>query len=244
MTLGADDKETRTSLVPANAARIEAASKLLLFVLGLLSTRFLQTYRVYRPLFVGTLAYTSISLVFVILFVLAYRTTTRFARPLYFVSYSMDVLFASLVIYYSAEFSNEMYLLYSLLALKNALYYPFWTGVLAFSFALGPLYVIVLRMSLGSWYFLTESSFLLRYAVLFVVVLTAIYLGWINERSRRRENHLRRSLDERTLELDNKTRATQQMAAGLGNRVLELRTLQEGIKAINSALALETADKP
>jgi signal transduction histidine kinase len=167
------------------------------------------------------------------------RASGRASGIAFFVSYAADVAFASQVIYYSAEFGSEMYLLYALLALKSAIYYPAWPEVLIFPFSLGPLYVLILRLSLGSWYFLTEAFFLFRYGVLFAVVLAAVYLGWLNERNRRREAHLRHSLAERTWELDAKTRATQQMAANLGNRVLELRTLQEGIKAINSALALE-----
>ncbi|MGB9880957.1 MAG: ATP-binding protein, partial [Anaerolineae bacterium] len=85
----------------------------------------------------------------------------------------------------------------------------------------------------------SESVFLQRYVLLWSGILIAMYLSWWNERNYLSQVSLQRTLAERTVELDNKTRTMQQMATSLGNRVLELRTLQEGIKAINSALALE-----
>lgn len=214
-------------------------TKWILLILGLISTSFLEKYHTFTWLAIGVLTYTLLTLFFSYLFTSGTRAVRRLGRSVYFASYAVDIVFASQVIYYSGGVSSEMYLLYALLALRSAIYYPFWPEVLAFPLALGFFYVLVLRFSVGSWYFLTTTSFLLRYAVLLAVVLLALYLGWLNERSRHREASLRRSLAERTDDLDQKTQAMQQMATNLGNRVLELRTLQEGIKAINSALALE-----
>lgn len=215
------------------------SAKWLLLVLGLISTRFAETYRVFPWLTVGIVAYALMNLAFTI----ALRPEGEFVkqggRTAYFISYASDIAFASLAIYYGADLSNEVYLLYVLLALESAIYYPVWPDVVILPIVQGPLYALILRLSLGSWYFLASSAFWLRYGVLFGAVLAALYLGWLNERGRIREAYLKSGLAERSLELDAKTLATQQMAANLGNRVLELRTLQEGIKAINSALALE-----
>jgi len=188
---------------------------------------------------IGALAYLALTAVFTYWFGFRAASANPPRRRAHYVSHLSDILFASQVIYYSGGVSSDMHLLYALLALKSTIYYPLWPDALGFSFALGPLYVLVLRLSVGSWYFLTEMPFLGRYAVLLAVVLGTMYLGWIYERIHRRESHLQRSLSERTYDLDNKTRAMQQMASNLGNRVLELRTLQEGVKAINSALELE-----
>jgi len=215
------------------------ASKWILLVVGLLGTSLWEVFRALPWLTTGVLAYSSLNLAFTYLLVSEPELVARVGRGVYFVSYATDIAFASLVIYYSGGLSSEMFLLYALLALKSAIYYPAWHEILVFPFALGPLYVLVLRLSVGGWYFVTETFFLLRYVLLFGVVVAATYLGWLNERGRLREASLRRSLAERTVDLDNKTHAMQQMAINLGNRVLELRTLQEGIKAINSALALE-----
>jgi len=237
MTVRAESKTDYTDILLGYERWAELGAKWILLLLGVISTGFLHRYRYDLALTIGVFAYTLSNVVY--LFLVGSRTMRRGRRSVYFASYALDMAFASQVIYYSAEFSTELYLLYALLALRSAIYYPFWPEVLVFPFALGPLYVLVSRLSVGSWYFLTETSFLMRYAALSVLVLSAIYLGWLNERSHLRESSLRRNLAERTLELDNKTRSTQQMATDLGNRVLELRTLQDGIKAINSALALE-----
>ncbi len=238
MTWSADDQFNYTVAILESERQISLPAKWLLLALGLISTHFVSTYRVFPWLTIGVAFYSLSNLAFTYLFGLR-RAARRAGAVAFFASYAADIAFASQVIYYSADFGSEMYLLYALLALKSAIYYPAWPEILIFPFSLGPLYVLILRLSLGSWYFLTEAFFLFRYGVLFAIVLAAVYLGWLNERSRRREDRLRHSLAERTWELDAKTRATQQMAANLGDRVLELRTLQEGIKAINSALALE-----
>lgn len=222
-----------------NERRIGIAAKWLLLALGLVSTRFAETYQASIWLAVGTLGYALMTLALTVSVNLMGGTARRSSRLVLLASYAADIAFVSLIVRYGADFSRELYLLYALLALRGALYYPIWPEVVALPVSLGIVYVLVLRVSLGSWYFLGEPSFLLRYAVLFSVVLASIYLGWLNDQSRVRETRLRQSLAERTEDLDVKTRATQQMAANLGDRVLELRTLQEGIKAITSSLALE-----
>jgi PAS domain S-box-containing protein len=239
MTVPGNTKEDYSDAIIESERFAGLSTKWVLLVLGLISTSFWETYRTFTSLAAGVLIYTLLNLLLTYLFGFKTSVVRRMSRNAYFASYASDIAFASQVIYYSGSVSSEMYLLYALLALKSAIYYPFWPEVLVFPFTLGPFYVLVLRLSVGSWYFLTETPFLLRYSVLLAVVLAAVYLGWLNERSRVRETSLRGSLAEQTHDLDNKTRAMQQMASNLGNRVLELRTLQEGIKAINSALALE-----
>ncbi|KPL24813.1 MAG: hypothetical protein AMJ93_01630 [Anaerolineae bacterium SM23_84] len=239
MTIPAANEARHTDTILEGERSVGLPTKWALLVLGLISTGFVTTYRIFVWLAVGVLTYLVLTLLFTYLIGTRTRAVGHLDRSLYFASYASDVAFASQVIYYSGGVSSDMYLLYALLAIRSALYYPIWPEVLAFPFALGPLYVLVLRLSAGSWYFLAETSFLLRYAVLLAVVLVAMYLGWVNERSHRSEDSLRRSLSERSRDLDIKTGAMQQMATNLGNRVLELRNLQEGIKAINSALALE-----
>jgi len=213
--------------------------KWILLVVGLLSTGFLEVSPAPAGLTISILVYVLLNLIFTYLFGFRSKAARRLGRSVYLISYALDIAFASQVIYYSGGVSSDTYLLYALLACKSAIYYPAWHEVLALLFAIGPLYVLVLRLSVDSWYFLTENFFLMRYTLLLAVVLAVVYLGWLNEHTRLRMQSLRRSLAERTVDLDNKTRAMQQMATNLGNRVLELRTLQEGIKAINSALALK-----
>ena len=215
------------------------AIKWLLLLAGVLSTDFVSTFRTFPWLTAGVLAYAGLNLLLTYRLASTRSQSLKDSLAIYWISYATDIVFASQVLYYSGGASSDMYLLYALLALKSAVYYPAWHAVLVFPMALGPLYVLVLYLSVGSWYFLLESAFLLRYLLLFAAVLIAVYAGWLNERGRLRETALRRRLAERTVDLDQKTGTMQRMATNLGIRVLELRTLQDGIKAINSALALE-----
>jgi PAS domain S-box-containing protein len=249
MTIRSDEHTDYLNLILRSERWIGLPAKWVLWVLGIVATSFPEKSRVFPFLTGGVVVYALCSLAFTFLFVFRPGTgqgteyqpdvVRRMARAVCFVSYATDIAFASQIIHYGGGVSTDLHFLYVLLALKGVIYYPLWRDVLVFPFLMGPLYAIVLRLSLGSWYFLTESFFLHRYALLATMVLATLYLGWLNERGHLLEDNLRRSLAERNLDLDNKTRTMQQMASSLGNRVLELRTLQEGIKAINSALALE-----
>jgi signal transduction histidine kinase len=239
MTVRRQEQSDDTYSVAESERWLGLLTKWVILVLGLISTDFLERYRNSPWLAFGGLAYLVLTVVLTYWFGFRTAGPGKAHRRAHFISHLSDIAFATQVVYYSGGVSSDMYLLYALLALKGIIYYPLWPESLGFSFALGPLYVLVLRLSIGSWYFLTEMPFLARYAVLLAMVLGTIYLGWLYERIRTRQSSLQRRLSERTYDLDNKTRAMQQMATNLGNRVLELRTLQEGIKAINSALQLE-----
>jgi len=239
MVMHLDDRTDYLDMVWQNERWAGLLLKWALLAIGLFGSSFWEKYRIFPWLAIGFLCYALLNLFFT--YQLAFRTDiVRYrGRDFYFFSYAVDIAFASLVIYYSNAAVSELYFLYALLAFKSILYYPAWHETLLFPVVLGPLYTFLLRLSTDTWSFLTEPVFLQRYVLLCGSIWIAIYLSWWNERSYLSQLSLRRSLAERTSELDNKTRAMQQMATSLGNRVLELRTLQEGIKAINSALALE-----
>lgn len=234
-----DDRTDYVETIWQNERQVGLFLKWALLVIGLFSTSFLEQYRISAGLTSGMLGYALLNLFFTYQFVFRRNTSKSRERGFYFLSYAVDIAFASLIIYHSDVVASELYSLYALLALKCILYYPAWHEALLFPIILGPLYVALLRFSIDTWSFLTEPLFLQRYALLLCSVLAALYLSWWNERGYLSQLALRRILAERTSELDHKTHAMQQMATSLGNRVLELRTLQEGIKAINSALALE-----
>ena len=251
-----------TNKTPIGAQWAELATKWALLLVGAFGTRVFSAYRDFPWLARGVLVYALLTLT------LTYRLAFRYTqddglvhaqgqasgadassgaspdllgmgRTAFLLSYAADVVFASLVVYYSGGPSSDLYLLFALLAMKGSIYYPLWHEIMVVPFVTGPVYVLVLYIALGSWLFLLERPFQERYILLLGAVLASLYLGWLNERAHLSASGLRRSLAERTVDLDRKTGAMQQMATNLGNRVLELRTLQEVIKAINSALALE-----
>jgi PAS domain S-box-containing protein len=239
MTIQSDEHSDYLNLILRSERWVGLPAKWALLAIGIAATSFSDKSRIFPFLTIGVVVYALCSLAFTLFFVFRADAVRSMARVVCIASYATEIAFASLIIYYGGGVSTDLHFLYVLLALKSILYYPLWRDILVLPFSMGPLYAVLLRLSLGSWYFLTESFFLHRYAMLAIVVLAALYLGWVNERSHLMEASLRRSLAERNLDLDNKTRTMQQMATSLGDRVLELRTLQEGIKAINSALALE-----
>ena len=213
-------------------------AKFALLVIGLLVLRQSARVPAPQPLVIAIALYGMSILYFAFLLFLRPLEIERLGRRVFFAFYLLDIAFACLIMCQAGPTADSIFLLV-LLALKSPMYYPLWHEVFFITLALGPLALIILRLNLQSWYFLTDAFILRRYLLLLAAVLAALYLSWLNEHSQTLQVRLRRSLDERTTDLDNKTRAMQQMATSLGNRVLELRTLQEGIKAINSALALE-----
>ena len=90
-----------------------------------------------------------------------------------------DILFASLLIYFTGTLGSELYLLYVLLAFKGVFYYPLWHPLLSPLYLVAPLYALVLYYDSRSLFFLTDRYFLTRYLLLFGVVLAVTYLGWL-----------------------------------------------------------------
>jgi len=213
-------------------------AKLAMLLIGLYVLRSAAQMSTQQLLAVGIVLYAISTLYFAFLLFARPREVERLGRGVFFTFYLLDIALAALIIYVSGPASDSLFLLV-LLAFKSVLYYPLWHDVFLFTLALGPLALAILRLNLQSWNFVADPFVLRRYLLLLSAVLASLYLSWLNEHSQTLQVRLRRSLDERTADLDSKTRAMQQMATSLGNRVLELRTLQEGVKAINSALALE-----
>lgn len=210
----------------------------LVLILGLMSVWERLSLKVVPILFTGVSLYVAVTLWSTFVSLIRGKTIREMGRNAYFVSYAVDIAFASLIIYHSGGVLSEMYILLVILALKSVSAYPLWHSVMLFPCVLGPAYVLTLRLSADSWYFVREPFFLLRYASLLVVVLASLYLAWLYEDRQARLTGLQHRLADSARDLDGKTQAMQQMATSLGNRVQELRTLQEGLKAISSALTL------
>lgn len=154
-------------------------------------------------------------------------------------SFAMDILFASFLIYHSGGVESEFYLLYCVLAFKAAIYYPVLPRVIFLPFFFGPLYVFVLWLRVERLNFLLDRGFLVRYALLFAVVLVGTYTAWLIDSAQKWAQGLNIRLEQKSQDLEQKTVTLQQTATNLGNRLLELRSLQEGVKAINAALAID-----
>jgi PAS domain S-box-containing protein len=162
--------------------------------------------------------------------------------PVWFVPSAtiLDSLMVLFLIPYSGGGGSELYLLYFVLAAKVALCYPFVHWLIFLPFLYGPLYILGVYLQIESLLFLLLPSFILRYLILFAMVLASLYVAWLLERRYRLIRGLNLALDEQGQELRRKTSTLQRTATDLGDRVMQLRSLQEGIKTINSAVALES----
>ncbi|MBC7223372.1 MAG: GAF domain-containing protein, partial [Anaerolineae bacterium] len=154
-------------------------------------------------------------------------------------AYALDVAFVSYLVFRLGGTASDLYLLYGLLALKAAIYYPFLWEVMLLAYAVLPAYAMALYGANEGLYFVLEPAFLVRYVLLFALVGLSTYAAWLMEFRQRRIVELYQAVEEKTRDLEQKTEVMARTARELGDRVLQLRSFQEGIKAINAALRLE-----
>jgi PAS domain S-box-containing protein len=155
------------------------------------------------------------------------------------ITYGLDYLYVSALAALTGGFRSDLFLLYGLLALKGGIYFPHIKELIGVSFASGPLWVAASWVEAGSLFFLADQAFLLRYIQLFLFVAGCLALGWLIEQRQRSIIDLDANLSIQSQALEDQSLVVQRTANELANRLLELRSLQESVKAINSALALD-----
>ncbi len=164
---------------------------------------------------------------------------TPVRRILLTLSYLADHLFVGLLLALTGGFQSELFLLFGLLAFKSALYYSYVKELAFISFLSGPIWVISAYWNAKSLFFMADRGFLIRYGLLFILVISSMALGWLMERRKRSISTLDANLEIKSQDLEDQARLVQRTANDLANRLLELRSLQESVKAINSSLALD-----
>ena len=149
-------------------------------------------------------------------------------------SYGADYAYVSYIILHTGGLSSEGYLLYCVLAFKAAFYYRYYPAIMLVPFVSGLLYVGVLYIGLNSLFFLADRVFLMRYLFMFGITFGTMGIGWLMEHRRASPAgpHGAQGEPER------QAQELERTARAMGQRVLELRSLQEGVKVINSALDL------
>lgn len=150
-----------------------------------------------------------------------------------------DALFAGALIWRDGGIGSPFYLLLLLLALKTVGLSPVLPGMVWAPFALGPLYVLALRLQSGNLAFVIDPGFLVRYLLLWVILVGLVLFAWEFARRAARAAALEAALVEQQVALAQKTEVLQRTATDLGDRVLELRSLQEVAKALASTLRRE-----
>jgi len=154
-------------------------------------------------------------------------------------SYVLDYVYVAALIGLSSGFHSELYLLFGFLALKAAVYYPSRRDMVYVSFCAFLLWVGACYINVGSLFFLADRVFLARYIGLFLWVVGCVAVGRAMERRQQSILNLDVNLTRKNEALEAQARVVQNTVNELANRLLELRSLQESVQAINSALALD-----
>jgi len=149
----------------------------------------------------------------------------------------VDLAFVTLLVLYSGGPLSDAYLLYPLLLFSLAPLYPATPVIVAVAALTGPAYAGALYLLAGGSFFLADPLFITRYLILLAAALASAGIGWSLARRERRLCELEATLNPVQGEMS--SHALQRTIADLGRRVQQLRTLQEGVKAINAALTLE-----
>jgi len=156
----------------------------------------------------------------------------------YWLSQIVDVLYITALIALGEGVASPLYLFYPILALKSLVYGPDARWLVWLPFIYGPLYAGALALAYGGLGFLADSLFLARYLLLLLLIFgiagaSLVMAGRLSEVDR-----LRVALAGRSEDLAAQARAMQRTATDLGDRVLELRALQEVAKALSATLYL------
>ena len=167
------------------------------------------------------------------------RPASRLNAWVAYTCYAADALFAAALIWRDGGLGSPLYILLVLLGLKAVGLAPVLPGMVWMPFMFGPLYTLGLWLASGSFAFLADSSFVSRYVLLWAWLLGVALLAW--ELSRRADQavSLDAALGQQQVALAQKTEVLQRTATDLGDRVLELRALQEVSKALATTLRTE-----
>ena len=160
-------------------------------------------------------------------------------RALLLVSYAMDYMFVTAIIALTGGFQSDFYLFLGVLAIKGAVYYPYLREMVVITFGAGLCWLAACGMAADSLFFVADRGFALRYALMFAWIIGCLLMGWLMEKRQRSISDLGDDLSRQSEALDTQTHAVQSTAGELANRLLELRSLQESVKAINSAIELD-----
>jgi signal transduction histidine kinase len=156
-----------------------------------------------------------------------------------YICYAADALFVAALIWRDGGLGSPLYILLVLLALKAVGLAPVLPGMIWMPFVFGPLYAVALWLASGSFAFLADSSFVSRYVLLWAWLMGVVLLAWELARRVEQAVSLDAALVQQQVALAQKNEVLQRTATDLGDRVLELRALQEVAKALATTLRTE-----
>lgn len=169
----------------------------------------------------------------------AFQRRPPATTTLYAAAYLTDLAFVLYLIDASGGLLSPFWPLLALQVLFPAFYLPWSSLIWLGAFASGPLYILALWLHANhSLAFLTNPLFLARYAVLFLAAIASAVAAEHLHHLHLRQQTLERTLATREADLDAQAKRLQRTAADLGDRVLQLRSLQEITRALAATLDL------
>ncbi len=150
----------------------------------------------------------------------------------------VDVLLVVLIQLADSSVQGDLYLLFPLLALKVLFLYGSWGWVPLFPFQLIPVYALSVMLHERSWTIILEHFFWGRVVLLLFWGMAVTYVAGALYEAREQAWNRNVRLAHGQADLETRTQVLANTATNLANRVLELRTLQQGMKAINASLDL------
>ncbi len=153
--------------------------------------------------------------------------------------YTADALFVSALIWRDGGISSPLFILLVLLALKAVTLTPTLPGMIWMPFLFGPFYTAALRLAAGNFGFLADGAFQTRYILLWAWLVGLVLVAWELARRTAEAVEMDAALTQQQIALAQKTETLQRTATDLGDRVLELRALQEVSKALATTLRTE-----
>ena len=153
--------------------------------------------------------------------------------------YMIDALFVSALIWLDGGLGSPLYILLVLLAVKAVSLAPVLPRMVWLPFTFGPLYAAALWLASGSMGFLADPSFQSRYVLLWAWLIGVALIGFDLSRRTKQTVALEGALARQQGALALQTEVLQRTATDLGDRLLELRALQEVAKALATTLRTE-----
>ena len=158
-------------------------------------------------------------------------------------NYTLDMALTLAVIRFSGGLSSPFWMLLLIQVLLPAFYFPWAAFIWVGAFLSGPLYALAIWSHSQSLAFLRDPLFLTRYALLFVgAIAGALAVQQLIE-AQERERRLRNTLATREADLAAQTKQLQRTASDLGDRVLQLRALQEVARSLTVTLNLRETNR-
>ncbi|MFZ2488807.1 MAG: ATP-binding protein [Anaerolineae bacterium] len=156
----------------------------------------------------------------------------------YWLSQGVDVLFVSALIALGEGIASPLYLIYPVLALRTLVYGPDARWLIWLPFTFGPVYILALFVAYDGLGFLADPLFLTRYGLLLVLIFGTVGASLVLAGRLAEVDRLRLALAAHSEDLAAQARTLQRTATDLGDRVLELRALQEVARALSATLYL------